>query len=256
MGGVGGVHLITLARLGIGRFTIADPDTFEVANFNRQYGATLPNLGQGKAQVMAKAAHEINPELDLRIHEGRITSQNVGEFLEGADLLLDGIDFFAFDTRRMIFREARRRGLWAVTAGPVGFSAAWLLFDPRGMDFDTYFDLHDGMEPVDQFAAFLMGLTPRGTHFSYLDLSQVEGRAARGPSAGLACCLCAGAAAAETAKILLARRPLRAAPYYAQFDAYRCILRRGRLRFANRGPLQMLKRSVLRRRMIQLGYGK
>ncbi len=39
MGGVGGVHLMTLARLGIGKFTIADPDTFELANFNRQYGA-------------------------------------------------------------------------------------------------------------------------------------------------------------------------------------------------------------------------
>ena len=36
MGGVGGIHLVTLARLGIGKFTIADPDVFEVANFNRQ----------------------------------------------------------------------------------------------------------------------------------------------------------------------------------------------------------------------------
>src|SRR5271165_2808853 len=35
MGGVGGVHLATLARLGVGHFTIADPDEFEIANFNR-----------------------------------------------------------------------------------------------------------------------------------------------------------------------------------------------------------------------------
>ena len=40
MGGVGGIHLITLARLGIGAFHIADPDHFELVNFNRQYGAT------------------------------------------------------------------------------------------------------------------------------------------------------------------------------------------------------------------------
>src|SRR5215510_5748214 len=61
MGGVGGVHLITLARLGIGKFTIADPDVFEVANFNRQYGATISNLGRNKAEAMAEAALEINP---------------------------------------------------------------------------------------------------------------------------------------------------------------------------------------------------
>ena len=45
MGGVGGVDLVTLARLGIGQFTIADPDTFEVSNTNRQYGAANSTLG-------------------------------------------------------------------------------------------------------------------------------------------------------------------------------------------------------------------
>lgn len=38
MGGVGGVHMITLARLGVGAFNIADFDRFDVPNFNRQYG--------------------------------------------------------------------------------------------------------------------------------------------------------------------------------------------------------------------------
>jgi molybdopterin/thiamine biosynthesis adenylyltransferase len=256
MGGVGGVHLITLARLGVGRFSIADPDTFETANFNRQYGAMLRNVGHKKAEVMAQEALEINPELDLRIFREPITAANVGEFLEGASVFLDAIDFFSFDTRRLIFREARQRGIWAITAGPVGFSAAWLLFDPNGMDFDTYFSLHDGMPPVDQFAAFTIGLAPAGTHWPYLDLSEVKGKAARGPSAGLACQLCSGIAAVEVAKVILGRKPLRPAPCYAQFDAYRCLLRRGRLRWGNRGPLQRLKRAVLRRRMLQLGYGK
>ena len=41
MGGVGGVHLLTLVRLGIGAFHIADFDTFDVANFNRQVGASI-----------------------------------------------------------------------------------------------------------------------------------------------------------------------------------------------------------------------
>ena len=123
------------------------------------------------------------------------------------------------------------------------------------MDFDTYFDLHDGMPPVDQFAAFTIGVAPAGTHWPYLDLSEVKGKAARGPSAGLACQLCSGIAAVETAKVILGRKPAPPRSLLREFDAYRCLLRRGRLIWGNRGPLQRLKRAILRRRMVQLGYG-
>ena len=255
MGGVGGVHLMTLARLGIGAFRIADPDTFEVGNFNRQYGADVETIDLGKAKVMAEKAQAVNPNLDLDVFSEPINEDNVSEFLEDVDVLVDGIDFFSFDARRLLFREARKRGIWALTAGPIGFSTAWLLFDPKGMSFDEYFDFHDGMAPAEEFAAFLIGLTPRGTHFPYLDLSYVDARTGRGPSAGLACNLAGGVVAAEIAKIILGRQPLRPAPHHAQFDAYRCILRQGRLPWGNRGPIQRLKRFVLRRRMVQLGYG-
>ena len=254
MGGVGGIHLMTLTRLGVGGFRIADPDTFEVANFNRQYGADTRSVGQSKAATMAEMARAINPELRLDVHEEPITKQNVGAFLGGTDVMVDSIDFFSFDTRRMIFAEARRKGIWSVTAGPIGFSAAWLLFDPAGMSFDEYFDIRDGMKPVDVFAAFLMGLTPHATHAGYLDLSYVDRKTGRGPSAGLAAALCSGVAAAEIVKIILGRGPLRPVPHYSQFDAYRRVLRTGRLRWGNRGPLQRLKRAVLRRRMIKMVY--
>ena len=76
----------------------------------------------------------------------------------------------------------------------------------------------------------------------------------RGPCSALACDLCAGVAAAEVLKILLGRKPLRA-PGYAQFDAYRRLFREGRHRAGNRHPVQRLRRYVLRRRLLQLGYG-
>ena len=66
MGGVGGVHLLTLARLGIGQFNIADFETFDIANFNRQAGATVSTLGQPKIEVMSRQALDINPEIQLR----------------------------------------------------------------------------------------------------------------------------------------------------------------------------------------------
>jgi hypothetical protein len=174
--------------------------------------------------------------------------------LDGVDVFLDGLDFFAIETRRMVFREARSRGIWAITAGPIGFSAAWIVFSPTGMSFDEYFGLDDAMDRGDQLIAFLTGLTPRATHLAYLDLAQVDPRSGRGPSAGLACQLCGGVAAAETLKILLGRSPIRPAPWYFQFDAYRQLLRSGRLRWGNRSIVQRLKRRLIRRRLERLGW--
>src|SRR3954470_13336587 len=67
MGGVGGVHLLTLARLGIGAFNIADFDRFDIVNFNRQAGATVSSLSKPKVEVLAAMAKDINPELDIKV---------------------------------------------------------------------------------------------------------------------------------------------------------------------------------------------
>jgi molybdopterin/thiamine biosynthesis adenylyltransferase len=254
MGGVGGIHLVTLARLGIGSFHIADPDRFDTANINRQYGASSRTLGHGKAEVMAEEARAINPEVRLRVFPEAVTTGNVDAFLNGADVLVDGIDFFALEARRLAFREARRRGIWAVTAGPLGFSTAWLVFSPTGMSFDEYFDLDRTTDRLDQLISFLIGLAPRATHRTYMDLSRADPKTGRGPSAGLACHLCSGVAAAEVLKILLGRSPVRPAPCSFQFDAYLQLLSRTRLKGGNGHPLRRWKRRLVRRRLEQLGW--
>lgn len=255
MGGVGGMHLMTLARMGIGKFRIADHDEFACGNFNRQFGAIIDNIGRKKADVLLESAKGVNPEAEIESMGGKITPENIDQFLDDVDFVVDALDFFAFDARRMLFREAAKRGIWVVTAGPIGFSTAWLAFDPNGMPFDTYFDMHDKMEPVDFFAAFVIGLTPRGTHGPYFDYSCVEA-SGRGPSVAAACRLAAGVVGSEAIKIILGRGKVRAAPYYQQFDAYRYILRRGWMPWGNRNPIQRLKRIYLRRYMLKLGYGQ
>src|SRR5262249_22393729 len=159
---------------------------------------------------MEREARAINPGLDLRVFPEAITQDNVAAFLEGVQVLVDGLDFFALEARRLVHREARRRGIWVIMAGPLGFSTAWLVFDPAGMSLDDYFDSRDGQDRMEQLAAFAVGLAPRATHLSYLDLAEVDVRAERGPSLGLACQLCAGVTAAEAVKILLGRGPVRA----------------------------------------------
>jgi molybdopterin/thiamine biosynthesis adenylyltransferase len=245
LGGVGGIDLVTLARLGIGHFTIADPDVFEVRNFNRQYGATCSTVGLSKAHVMDKIVRDINPEAKVRVFDTWIGPENADSFLEGANVLVDGIDAFEIDLRRLLFRKARDRGIFALGAGPVGFSTPWVIFSPTGMTFDRYFDLKDEMDSIEKFVAFIIGMTPASTHRSYIDLSYLDFANHRGPSAGLACQLAAGVLACEVLKILLNRGHVYSAPFYHQFDAYLGRLVRKRLIAGNRHPLQRFKRRWL-----------
>lgn len=253
LGGVGGVDLVALARLGIGRFSIADPDTFEARNTNRQYGATRSAEGRPKADVMASIVRDINPEAEVRVFREPIGFGNADAFLEGADVLVDGIDAFEIDLRRLLFGKARQQGIFALGAGPVGFSTVWVVFDPNGMAFDRYFDLADSMDPVEKFVAYVVGMAPSTLQRPYMDLSYLDFANHTGPSAGLACHLASGVVAAEVLKILLGRGRVFSAPYYHQFDAYRGRFVRKRLFGGNRHPFQRIKRrwltGYLRRRL-------
>lgn len=241
LGGIGGIDLVTLARLGIGRFTIADPDVFEVANTNRQYGASQSTIGRLKAQVMAEIVRDINPEVDLRIFTDPIGRENASQFLEDADLFVDAIEFFDIDARRLLFRAAASRGIHAITAGPVGFSAVWMIFAPGDMTFDRYFDFSDDLDQLSKLVRFGVGIAPKATQKSYMDLLSVDPAARIGPSCSLACHLAAGALGCEATKILLERTGVRPAPYYHQFDPYVGRFAHGRIRGGNRHPCQRLK---------------
>ena len=93
LGGVGGSHLLTLARLGIGAFTIADYDRFDLVNFNRQAGAFVSTIGERKSDVMASACRDVNPDVRLTVFDDAIDARNVDEFLDGADVYVDGKEY-------------------------------------------------------------------------------------------------------------------------------------------------------------------
>jgi molybdopterin/thiamine biosynthesis adenylyltransferase len=252
MGGVGGVHLLTLARLGIGAFHIADFDIFDIANFNRQVGASVSSIGKPKVDVLAAMAREINPEVDIKTFPTGVDKANLSDFLFGADIYIDGLDFFAFSTRQATFAACARSGIPAITAAPLGMGAAVLTFLPGKMSFEEYFRWGD--LPDDEKALrFLVGLAPAGLHRSYLvDPSAVNLAEQRGPSSIMACQLCAGVAATETLKILLRRGKVLAAPHGFHFDAYRNKYVRTWRPGGNNHPMQRLILMIGRRQFARL----
>ena len=249
LGGVGGIYLLTLARLGVGAFSVADFDTFSVANFNRQAGATVSSLRLAKIDVMVAMARDINPDLDIRIFPRGVTEDNAESFLADANVYLDGLDFFALDVRRMVFALCERKAMPAVTVAPLGMGAALLNFVPGGMSFEEYFRLEGESDDM-QALRFLIGLSPAMLQMRYLaDPSRVNFAEKRGPSTIVAVQLCSGIAATQVLKLVLGRGKVVAAPWGLHFDAYRNRLKHTWRPGGNNNPLQRLLLAVARRRL-------
>ena len=250
MGGVGGSHLLTLVRLGISKFHIADFDTFELANFNRQAGARMSSLGKPKADELAQMARDINPDVDIKIFNDGVHKDNLKQFLSGIDIYVDGLDFFVIDIRRLIFDTCTQLNIPAITAAPLGMGTALLSFLPGKMTFEDYFQL-DGLNTEEQLIHFLVGLSPARLQNAYLvEPEAVDLVNHKGPSTIMACELCAGAAATQVLKILLQRGHILAAPWGMHFDAYRNKLSKTWRPGGNKNPLQRLAIAIGRRKFL------
>jgi molybdopterin/thiamine biosynthesis adenylyltransferase len=251
LGGVGGGHLLTLARLGVEQFNISDLDSFELANFNRQVGASISSLERPKAAVLAEMARDINPECDLRVYDKGVSSDNLADFFDGADLYVDGLDFFAFEARERVFAHCHQFGIPAITVAPLGMSAALLNFLPGGLSFEDYFQVA-GKPELEKAIRFLVGLAPALLHQRYLvDKSRIDLKAKKGPSTIIACQLSAGVAASEALKILLGRGKVWAAPHGLQFDGYRNRLVHTWRPGGNRNPLNRMAIALAKRVLSQ-----
>ncbi|HHQ41860.1 MAG TPA: ThiF family adenylyltransferase [Chromatiales bacterium] len=255
LGGVGGSHLLTLARLGIGAFSIADIDAFELSNLNRQAGATCSTLGRSKIEVMAGQVRDINPEVDLRLFPGGVTLENVDEFLEGVDLYMDSLDLFALDVRRRVFARCRELGIPALTAAPMGMGTALLVFTPHSMSFEDYFAFDEG--PLeDQIVRFVIGVSPTVMQRRYLVFRRsVDFTRQKVPSIAMGIEIAAGVACTAALKLLLGRGEVPVAPRGLHFDAYLNRLRVTWRPWGNRNPLQRLMYWRVKR-MIRAVWGE
>lgn len=252
LGGVGGNHLLTLVRLGIERFRLADFDTFELPNFNRQAGASVPNLGRPKLDTMVQLARDINPKLDLELFPDGLTDDNTAAFVDGTDLYVDGLDFFAVDARRRVFAACAALGVPAVTAAPLGMGAAVITFMPGMMTFEQYFGL-EGRRKEEQLIRFLLGLCPSRSYRRYLVQPETFDLAKeRGPSTPMACALCAGVAGSQALKILLHRADIWAAPIAIMVDGYQYRITKHNTIGGSSNPLFQLK---VRLGMLRLAIG-
>ncbi len=118
-GGVGGITLIQLARMGVGSIHVIDEDYFEASNINRQMLSSVSRLGQHKAEVASEVLQDINPSMKVRVTRSFVTEDNALELLANTDVIVDATDNLV--ARCIIHRAAKKLNtpsIWIAVTPP------------------------------------------------------------------------------------------------------------------------------------------
>lgn len=116
VGGVGSWAVESLARSGIGRITMIDPDEVSESNINRQLVALENTIGQGKAEVLKERIQQINPDCQVTIIEDLLKPENVRDYIStDYDYVVDAID--SARSKAALIRFCKRNKIRIVCVG-------------------------------------------------------------------------------------------------------------------------------------------
>ncbi|MFO8033161.1 MAG: ThiF family adenylyltransferase [Desulfohalobiaceae bacterium] len=136
LGGLGGVLLELLSRLGVGKIKAADGDIFAEHNLNRQLLCTMSSLGESKAGAASSRCRQVNPAVQLEIVPDFLQPEDYPDFLQGQDLVLDALG--GLQVRQILQEQACKAGLAVVSAalaGEMGYVSTVFPGDPGPLAF-------------------------------------------------------------------------------------------------------------------------
>jgi molybdopterin-synthase adenylyltransferase len=93
-GGLGSPAALYLAAAGVGTLGIADDDVVELSNLQRQVIHFTPDLNRPKVQSAAEKIRVLNPDVEVRTYEERLTAANILPILADYDFVIDATDSF------------------------------------------------------------------------------------------------------------------------------------------------------------------
>jgi tRNA threonylcarbamoyladenosine dehydratase len=119
LGGVGSFAAEFLARAGVGNMTIVDGDTVDLTNTNRQLPALHSTVGRPKTEVMADRMRDINPDLNLTIHETFLTPEMLNDLItDQFDYVFDCID--SIQPKQYVIVTCKQKGIRVVSSMGAG----------------------------------------------------------------------------------------------------------------------------------------
>lgn len=147
LGGAGGMVVELLGRCGVAKWSLADPDRCELANIGRQAGSGYDTIGMHKVDVMTSVLKRVNRESEVQQFHDGVMTQNIDEFLAGADVVLDAIDIEHAWLSVRLGRRAADLGIPMVTALEIGDGCQYTAFRADSAEDDASADAYFGTAP-------------------------------------------------------------------------------------------------------------
>lgn len=129
-GGLGSPVLLYLAAAGVGRIGVIDDDVVDNSNLQRQVIHTDARIGMPKVQSALLAMQALNPFIEVRPYQRRLTPEIAADLIADHDLVLDGSD--NFDTRYLVNRICAERGVPLIAAAITQWEGQLSLYHPAG----------------------------------------------------------------------------------------------------------------------------
>ncbi|WP_347454165.1 HesA/MoeB/ThiF family protein [Acinetobacter thermotolerans] len=140
-GGIGCALAELLARAGVGKITLIDPDTIEISNLQRQLAFTPQDIGFYKAETLAKRLQQINPHIQVEYHNQAISQANAQVLIQHQDLVLDGCD--QFETRYLVNQTCRQFDVPLISASAIGLQGQLFMSEGDSACYNCLFPKED-----------------------------------------------------------------------------------------------------------------
>ena len=155
-GGLGSPAALYLASAGVGTITLADDDTVDLTNLQRQILHTTERVGLAKVVSGKLALQDINPEIEVVTLNERLSPDRLTKLVGTATVVLDCTDNFA--TRHAINRACILCKIPLVTGAAIGFDGQISVFDARTATSPCYACLFPPDDAVEDVNCATMGV--------------------------------------------------------------------------------------------------
>ncbi|MFM2398917.1 MAG: Sulfur carrier protein ThiS adenylyltransferase [Pseudomonadota bacterium] len=155
-GGLGSPAAYDLASAGVARITLADPDTVDLTNLQRQILHTNDRIGQPKATSGQTQLHAINPEVEVVPLIEKLSDTRLAQLVPQHDVVLDCSDNFA--TRHAVNRACVAAKVPLVSGAAIRMDGQLAVFDARSSDSPCYHCLFPEGEDIEEVRCAVMGV--------------------------------------------------------------------------------------------------
>jgi len=127
-GGLGGMVIECLARIGVGHLRVVDGDLFEASNLNRQLLSSTMNLGRPKTLAAKQRVMAVNPLVEVDAVQADLTAENALELLADCDVAVDCLD--NIPARLVLQQTAKTAGIPVVHGAVAGWFGRICVIQP------------------------------------------------------------------------------------------------------------------------------